>query len=88
MFFFNRCPSVERLERHAMSTVENDRISKHVAGCERCRKVVEDLRGDARLLEELRIAEESTVTGRVRDQLLKICRKAIRDDEAQRKDQG
>jgi predicted anti-sigma-YlaC factor YlaD len=72
--FFNRCPTSDTLYRHALKP-DSTRIEKHVARCEKCRGILMAIRADERLLNELRTTQGGEVDDRVRDRLLKICRR-------------
>ena len=71
---FNRCPSPDALYRHALKP-DSGRIEKHLARCEKCRDTLAAIRQDEQLLNELRATEDGGMDDRVRDRLLKICRK-------------
>ena len=76
------CPRADEL--HALVT--GDKISpdvpRHVAKCDTCSQIVENLRRDATLIEQLREATRTALDEETHRDVLNACRAAIDSDSS------
>jgi predicted anti-sigma-YlaC factor YlaD len=77
---FGRCPSQESLETFAASG-PSIRIAEHIAGCPACRKAVETISRDQKLLFELKSATQESADEAVRSRIVAICLEATQRAE-------
>ena len=74
--FGKKCPTPDKLQALAAGEDVSDRVAAHVAQCQTCAKIVDEIRNDAELIAELRSAGASDMDAATRNRILQICRGA------------
>lgn len=71
------CPRADELLAYARQEPVRTGVSRHVARCDTCSLIVENLRRDAKLIEEIRAAAGSALDEATQRDVLAACRAAL-----------
>ncbi|QDV89933.1 hypothetical protein RAS2_10080 [Phycisphaerae bacterium RAS2] len=74
--FRSGCPTADKLEVFAKRP-ENGRMEEHVQSCPICHKIIEDLREEAALVDELQRAICDELAPNIRRRLSDLSREAV-----------
>ncbi len=73
------CPRADELVACAAGDKVSPDVSRHVSHCDMCTQIVENLRRDAKLINELRAAANSALDETTQRDVIRACRAALED---------
>lgn len=76
-FKLRGCPRADELHALVRGDKAPPNVSRHVARCDTCSQIVESLRRDVRLIEQLRSATKNALNEETHRDVLNACRAAL-----------